>query len=111
MFNLFKKNIKPIDSNVGEIILSIKQDAKVDIQIIYDPNNIEAPKHIGQTLYLLNKGLFMKYFLEKLNSDQITNDHNIFSKDVIEAWDKMYELENINEPIIKPLNTFYKNAK
>lgn len=106
MFNIFQKNNK--DDRI-KIIITLDYKDNIDIKYNYHKSDIDNSHKMAMLLYSINNSLLLQHFIQSLIKE---NDIN-FSSSVIDKW-KSFETitePKINEPIVKPLNAFFKNVK
>jgi hypothetical protein len=109
MFNFWKKKSDIPSQNAISLVV---QDGKFDVTITYNPSDPNAAEDLGKLLYCMNKGFLMQYFLEELNKTILNDPENSSTMvSVINSWNKFYETEPTNDPMIRPLSTFAKHVK
>lgn len=102
LFNFFSKlshkkksiTFKFISDNPNDIVLSIYQNGC-------------SPEYIASMIYAINNGLFLGKMIQNL-----TENNNIKNADdILSKLDRLYVLEQQDDILVKPLETFEKNAK
>lgn len=112
MFNFWKKKQETKTVNKNSISIVLENNGKFDVAITYDPDNPNTAEDFAKLFYCLNKGLLMTYFIEQINSSIINDpDNSYMMLSILNKWNKLYDGEHAEKPLIKPSLAFNKNAK
>lgn len=65
------------------------------------------PEYIASIIYALNHGLFLSKIIQNLMDHTDTNYNN----QILAKLDQLYVLEQQDDILVKPLETFEKNVK
>lgn len=98
-----KTTDKPVKN---QIILSIKDDNKIGIELELNINTPNIGKTMGQLLYNIHSGNLQDSFVNMLVDFSTANpDYKSIIEDIIYSWLK-YEKTNDSSPYISPTKVF-----
>lgn len=81
-----------------------KDTKDISLDIYYKQCN---PEYIASIIYALNHGLFLGKIVQSLMDHKDTNYNN----QILAKLDQLYVLEQQDDILVKPLETFEKNVK
>lgn len=104
MYNFFKQPKKP----KIQINISVDDQENILVDYSYDKNDSSISNKMATLLYAINHGLIMQHCVHYL----VKNNDAMFVSSTLEKWTAL-DSNNTknNEPIVKPLNAFFKNVK
>ena len=105
-FNFFKKK----ENNILNLTFNINNN-QINTSFVYSNKNLDDATKIAAIIYALNNGMLFDAILDSLVNVGKNNQKTEFITLVLNQLNKYYSNDQKNEIIIKPLETFHKNAK
>lgn len=104
-FNFFKKKEKGLS-----LIFGIDDD-KITASFVCNNKNKPDAAKIGTIIYALNSGMLFDTIINSLVELKTKNNDKEFVQLILDQISTYYFINNKNELVISPLETFNKNAK
>lgn len=76
-----------------------------------DYKTMSSPENTASIIYALSVGLFLDKIIKILLEDIKNNKNKKLAENILNKLDELYILDQQNDMMIKPLETFDKNVK
>lgn len=84
---------------------------KIRASFVYDNKNKPDAAKIGTIIYALNNGMLFDTIIDSLVELGTKNDNKEFVQLILNQINTYYSIDNKNDLIVSPLETFNKNAR